>query len=822
MCRITAKRIFRIICYPLFAAGLLFSVSTDTFPLSQNRPNILVLHSYHENMIWTEEINSGILQTFRDLGQDPQLHFEYMDWKYSPNEENLLLRYKQYKLRYSDRHIDLIITVDDAALIFALKHRREIFSNAPVVFSGVIKKTALRITAGQKNVTGICERFDTEGTVQLMKKLDPSLSRLYLIYDNTESGLQSGELMATSALATAPELELVHLNRWKISNIITTLGDRQLSSHSAVLINTYSLDIEGTAMEMQRFVKMISASSNAPVYILYNFDSGYGAVGGKLINGHTFGAAAARLSTRILKGEKASDIMFIDDVDSTPVLDHVQLGRYGFLNRIPSDATLINKPVSFIGKYKIPLLTACILFLFMLAFIIVLILNIRQRNQMNKKLTASEEYLKKIINSVGDPIFVKDRLHRIILLNDALMDFIGFSRDQILGKSDRDLFSQEEAELFFTIDNAVFESGMENINTELLTDARGQTHIIETKKTLYINEKNDKFIVGVIRDITAIKNAEKYLLTAKEKLEAEVALRAKELEEANLELTKTNITMRETNQTLKAEVEERKKIEAELTSTLSSLRETQNELIQSGKMAALGSLVAGVAHEINTPLGNSVMATSYLEQLAADFDAQPENEPSRKETAARHDAELREGFKILQTNLHRVADLVRSFKTISTNQMIGDRQQFNLRSALEDIVLAVRPQLKGTKLMIEIQCSDDLEWNSYPGILSQIITNLVINSLNHAFEPGDEGVLTISARRDKNDIIIEYADNGKGMDESIREKIFEPFFTTRRGRGGTGLGLYIVYNLVTRELAGDISCRSIPGKGSTFIIRASG
>ena len=173
---------------------------------------------------------------------------------------------------------------------------------------------------------------------------------------------------------------------------------------------------------------------------------------------------------------------------------------------------------------------------------------------------------------------------------------------------------------------------------------------------------------------------------------------------------------------------------------------------------------------------------------------------------------------MILSNLKRAAELIRSFKQVAVDRSTEDRRVFHLRAYLDEILMSLRPHLKKTEHTVSVICDPKLIMDSYPGALSQIITNLVMNSLVHAFEPGEAGRITISAAQDRDQVQINYADNGKGIPNENLDKIFEPFYTTRRGRGGTGLGLHILYNLVTQKLGGTVRCESTPGQGTSFTL----
>jgi DNA-binding LacI/PurR family transcriptional regulator/signal transduction histidine kinase len=260
----------------------------------------------------------------------------------------------------------------------------------------------------------------------------------------------------------------------------------------------------------------------------------------------------------------------------------------------------------------------------------------------------------------------------------------------------------------------------------------------------------------------------------------------------------------------------------ELEIALETLKQTQDQLVQSEKMAALGGLVAGVAHEINTPVGVSVTAASYLDEKNNEIVKLFESGKLKKVDMEKYINTMMETIKILLINLERASNLVKSFKQIAVDQSREEKRSFHIKDYIGEVLLSLNPKLKRTKHKIILNCEDNIKIYASPGGVSQIITNLVVNSLVHAFDDNDEGILTISITRENSEIVIEYSDNGRGINEHDIKKIYDPFFTTKRGKGGTGLGLNIVYNIVTNEYKGSIKCKSIHGKGTSFIIRIPG
>ena len=251
------------------------------------------------------------------------------------------------------------------------------------------------------------------------------------------------------------------------------------------------------------------------------------------------------------------------------------------------------------------------------------------------------------------------------------------------------------------------------------------------------------------------------------------------------------------------------------------LKETQASLVQAEKMASLGLLVAGIAHEINTPVGIAYSCASHLASRTRDLVQALESGALKKSDLTAYGASAIESTRLMSGNLGRAAELIRSFKHVAVDQASAELRRFDLKTYLNEVVTSLGPRLRTTPHRVTVSCPAGILINGYPGAFSQVVTNLVMNALDHAFEAKPEGTIaiTVEAAPDGGEIDLCFQDDGKGIPRAALEKIFEPFFTTRRGSGGSGLGLHIVFNLVTQSLGGRITVDSVEGEGTTFHIR---
>ena len=250
---------------------------------------------------------------------------------------------------------------------------------------------------------------------------------------------------------------------------------------------------------------------------------------------------------------------------------------------------------------------------------------------------------------------------------------------------------------------------------------------------------------------------------------------------------------------------------------LDELRDAQLNLIEAEKLAALGGLVAGVAHEVNNPVGIGLTVASSLSRRCETFAREIDSGDLRRSRLVEFVNDSREASTQLVANLLRAADLIQSFKQVAVDRSHAERRAFDLREATEQIVASLRPGLSKKHLSLALECPAGIAMDSFPGPYGQVLTNLFLNSVTHGFGKGQSGEIKIRVAREGPDsALVEFSDNGEGMSEDVRRKAFEPFFTTLRGQGGTGLGLHIVYNIVTQKLGGRIAVSSQPGRGTLF------
>ncbi|MDP7593856.1 MAG: HAMP domain-containing sensor histidine kinase [Litorilituus sp.] len=256
----------------------------------------------------------------------------------------------------------------------------------------------------------------------------------------------------------------------------------------------------------------------------------------------------------------------------------------------------------------------------------------------------------------------------------------------------------------------------------------------------------------------------------------------------------------------------------ELLSTLEKLHQFQGQLVENEKMASLGDMVAGIAHEVNTPIGLGVTASSIMTDNLNEIKEAFENKTLKSSQLRKFLIHGQENLGIIYRNLERAAKLITSFKKVAVDQSNVEQQQFNVKNLLDEVILTLKAKINEEQVKVTLECNEKLIVESKPGPINQILINLILNSILHGFEHRVGGNINISIMYLSEQLLITYKDDGIGINENIKAKIFEPFTTTKRGSGGSGLGLHLVYNLVNQALNGHIDFESTIGHGTKFEI----
>jgi PAS domain S-box-containing protein len=401
--------------------------------------------------------------------------------------------------------------------------------------------------------------------------------------------------------------------------------------------------------------------------------------------------------------------------------------------------------------------------------------DITDQKRAEDAIAEGRRLLQQVIDTVPAVINVKDKNLRYVLMNRYMAGIFGIEPADAIGRTTSDLMSRYGAEKTDENDRRVLKAGkgLGFYEEEYLDSAGNLRHWLVNKLPLFDADGAIESIVSVALDIGERKRGEQEMRKARDAAEA----------------------------------------------ALHNLRATQNSLIEAEKLAALGRLVAGVAHEVNNPVGISLTVASSLERKTALFTSEVARGDLRRSSLNEFLETSRDASSQLVANLNRAAELIQSFKQVAADRNYSDQRSFDLGDLTEQVVMSLRPGLRKHHLTLNVDCEPNLTMNSYPGPYGQVLTNLFLNAVAHAFPDGRPGEVHILVRESgKDNVEIIFSDNGCGMSLDVRRRAFDPFFTTRRDQGGTGLGLHIVYSIVTNRLGGRLDLDSEPGQGTRIQI----
>lgn len=403
-----------------------------------------------------------------------------------------------------------------------------------------------------------------------------------------------------------------------------------------------------------------------------------------------------------------------------------------------------------------------------------------------------KDYSKSIIDNSASMICGLNNEGRVIFSNPISEIITGYSQGDLQSKNLWQLlFPGDAYQQVDRLFQAMQDGIADNIELQITRSDGSQRDILWNSFSNPGSNTEGETIIGFATDITIQNKAKRKIIDFNRELSLKVDERTQELNISNQELSHA----------------------------IEHLKDTQEQLIESEKMASLGSLVAGIAHEINTPIGISVTAATHFRDKTAIILSDYNNARMSQQQLEFY---LEEGSNVaylIYNNMRRATDLIASFKLISVDQTNDRIRRFNIKEYIQEIRLSLDTQINYRKISLAIDCPIDLEIESYPGDFSQIFTNLLSNSLKHAFKEEEEGTVSITGHLESEHLIFSYKDNGCGIPDKNIKRIFDPFFTTGQGRGGSGLGLHILYNIIKQKLGGSIECHSKEGQWTQFIIR---
>lgn len=378
---------------------------------------------------------------------------------------------------------------------------------------------------------------------------------------------------------------------------------------------------------------------------------------------------------------------------------------------------------------------------------------------------------------------------RFVEVNHNWEALTGFTREEGVGHTSAELGVWVVPEQRAAIISRIQQIGEAHDMDVTFLHKKGHLYYCKVSAAIF-ESAGEKYMMLAVQDVTAQREAQRQIVELNQQLEQRVQQRTLKLERANTELA----------------------------ATLQTLRHAKDELVKTDRLAALGSLVAGVAHELNTPIGNGLTVATTLDHRVKTLEGQLASGLRRSELD-QFVADAKFAVDVLVRNLMRAGDLIRIFKQVAADRASAQRRAFTLQELVSETLITLNPTIRRSRCEMKLDIEEGIELDSYPGPLGQVLDNLINNALTHGFADGREGCIWISGHATgTTGATLSVRDNGVGIPVENQGRIFDPFFTTRLGQGGSGLGLHISYNLVTDILGGRIEVQSVPGAGATLLV----
>lgn len=720
----------------------------------QENPRVLVLHSYHPGLMWTDHLHAGLQQALLEQVPDAELLVEYLDTKRHADAGTVAHWRNLFYHKYVGTPLDVVITSDDNAFRFALELRPTLFPGVPIVFSGV---NALEVYQEDKNLkpllentTGVVEAYDVADTLALALELHPETQTVYIVNDRTVTGRSNKRVIQTAIddAGWRAQRRFEYLEDFTMGELLARVAD--LPAESLVLMMSFNRDREGRAFSYRRSIGMVAENCRVPIYGVWGFYLGHGIVGGRLTDGRTQGAAAARLAARILKGARAKDLPVIRRSPNRYMFDARQLERFGIdETRLPEERHVISAEVSIFVRHKRLILTTLAALAVQTLIILLLAVNIGRRRRAEQRLEESKAHYRKVFENVQDAYYEATEGGELLEMSPSVEKVLGYTRDELIGQDIKDLYVDPES------------------RDRLLKVMRRQRRVPDYELLLK-GPKGDAIPCAI--------NAT--LIPARGDTPARIVGSMR------------NIT-------------QRKQDEAER-------RRLKERLYRAEKMEMVGNLAGGVAHDLNNLL-SAVIA--YPDLLLADMAA---DNPLRRPLTTIQDAGNK-AVAVVQDMLTLSRRGMIAKEEVLLNSIISDylvsgpfdRLRNRFPAVLFDTRLA--PDLLPvnasgahlTKLVV------NLVENATDGIdhVGRVTLTTSIQQLE-APPAGYERV------RPGPYVCLQVEDNGEGLSAEAQKRLFEPFYTKKSmGRGGTGLGMAVV-NGVVEDHDGYVIVDSREGEGT--------
>ena len=781
-------------------ARLLLAVACLTLPAAstaEERPghahvDILVLHSYHQGLPWTDSEQDGLQVGLAEHLPRLGLFIEYLDALRFPlrGPDAEAAAAQRLAERYARIHIEYLVATDDPAYRLLLAHRDRLWPGIPILFAGVNNIDSKDI-AHLERVAGVSERPDFFANLALIQSLHPKVDRLVVVGDETRTFASNRKALEDANATLARPFSVEVIVRHSLRDVLAEL--RSLSGDFVIFLMGRPFDDEDRIGAEAVVAEAVRGATRHAVYSAWSFFLGHGIVGGKLVSGQEQGLALAGLLTDLYAGKALADLPRVIDSPNRYLFDHAELDRLELSGHsLPPGSVVINRPSSIWDSYPKTFAASLAVFVFLLALLALQRRNLRVKQALSAEIEKELVLVQALMNAAPFPMFFKDVALRYRRINDAFVAFLGKSREEIMGQTASALAPPAQVSVYRSRDEDLLaEGGRQIYETVVVGPQQTPRDVVFHKAVVRLPDGRVEGIVGAMLDVSELRRSERELRELNEHLEQRVAGRTADLAQSNVRLQQA----------------------------VDSLALAQDELVRSEKLASLGSMVAGVAHELNTPIGNALTVSTAMQNKCDALAAELKQGVLRKSSLDQYLSHGESGFDMLVRNLERAARLISNFKEVAVDQTSDRRRRFRLLDTVEECVHTFTAGVGARVPGFQVDVAESIAFDAYPGALGQIFLNLFENARVHAFADGAPGKIRVSAQAlPDGNVQISVGDNGKGIAADALPRIFDPFFTTRLGQGGSGLGLAIVYRLVTKKLGGKIRISSEPGQGAIFII----
>ncbi|MCL3782655.1 GHKL domain-containing protein [Prolixibacteraceae bacterium JC049] len=764
---------------------------------------VLVLHSYHQGLKWTDDVSDGIKETIQGQDEEIDLYFEYLDSKRYPDSLHFDNVQTYLRQRNFQSHFDLIITVDDDALRFLNQNRDVLYKNIPVVFCGV--NNGFHQQLNDSLITGVRERPDFNATLDLMQQLHPEVETIHVINDVNTTTAILNRVVLDSIRKSVP-IQLQFIDDVSIDELVDDV--KQIASNDLILLLTFNKDKNNEFISYKEEIRLVAKHARVPIYSNWEFFLGRGIVGGHLLSGKTHGKRAAQTALQILKGKDPKAIPIANSTEGTFQFDYRQLKRYQIEEeQLPEGSVIINQPRDFLvlGRSQIIIISG--IFLLGLVIILVLSRSIKKRITAEKELLVKQRYLAlafeqqrlmaeivTYLNSTNDFTLVIDKVLNAII-NTSDIEKIGIyslSKDHLIGSIIGSQTSEQGSKIIELDLKNVFK--IQNLLNQILDNQSIISHDLsgftEEEKTFYQIRGIQSVLLIPIQVTDKIIGVAGFAYSTPHHWTDEEMQLLSTLIRVIANAWERNFQM---NQFLEMEKQHAEAVQV---------------MEQTSRLASIGVITGGITHEINQPLNAIRITTDTMLRKVKKTDNELTSYIVRK-------------LNTIAEGTSRIDTIVKNMRNYWVNPVPNseETETIELNSVLTEALQLLKRQIRNQGIMLKVnQAIGNLNIQGNKVQLEQVVINLVVNAIHALGEvERDEKQIVVKTLKREHSIELSVEDNGKGIEKDVGEMLFNPLYSTKKESGGSGLGLAIVRTFVSK-MNGDISFENIDSGGVRFII----